>query len=214
MKKPFFLIFLIFLISCAELLQPQEETAVLIHAVLYDGFELANADEIVVLVNISADPVDLSGWQITDNETGTAVLPPETLLQPDEQIWLAKNGTAVSNRFHHVVDFELKDTHVLVNNLSGVWPTLSDEGDTLVLLNERDRVMDVVVYKDGVAPRAPRGWEGTAVQPSFEEEEGVFLVRTSHEDSNSAQDWVQEVLIESNGVQVGSPNFAEKPLTK
>ena len=140
---------LVFLLSCNQ----PSETAVLIHAVMYDGFELANRDEMVILINISDEPVDLSGWQITDNETGTVFLPSGTTVEPGEKLWLTKNGMAVSNWFHHVVDFELQDSHLLINDLNGVWPTLSDEGDAVVLLNEDNQIMDALVYKSEITFR-------------------------------------------------------------
>lgn len=189
------------LFACSK--RPSAPTAVWIDAILYDGFELANADEIVVLRNISQEPVDVGGWRISDNTSGTAVIPPRTLLPAQSTLWLTKNGTITSQRFRKVADFELEDSHPLVANLLGTWPSLTDSGDTLYLLDDQERTIDVVVYKAGTPPAD--GWIGTSVKPIYTEEEGIFLLRVSNQDSDQATDWTQTAVIKEDGKEIGSP---------
>lgn len=210
MKRLLLLFLILFTLSCT-----QEETisaSVLINAVLYDGYELANDDEMISLINITDTPVDISGWQLADGDSGTAVLPPNTILQPNELIWLTKNGTAASNRYQHVTDFELEDSHSLVANLSGGWPSLTDEGDELMLLDANLQLVDMVVYKLG--NRFSPGWEGATVEPTYIEEEGIFLQRVNTVDTDTAVDWQQVSVIVENGREIGSPRRIGKPLTQ
>jgi hypothetical protein len=186
-------------------------TNILIDGVIYDGFELANRDELVILRNLSDKPVALGGWQITDGDSGTAVFPPNTQIFPHDVIWLTKNGTSFSQRFHHVADFELMDSHPLIDNLQGSWPGFTDVGDEIILLDASGAVVDVLVFKSGTIER--EGWTGTAVYPIYIEEEGVFLHRLRQQDSNLPQpdsnraaDWTQSPAYAFDGRTVGAPS--------
>ena len=212
MKNVLYLSFTLFLLACTNVSRQPEKTAVLINAIMYDGYELANDDEMVSLINITDSPVDVSGWKITDNDSGTAVLPPNTILEPSQTIWLTKNGTAASNRYHHVTDYEWEDSHTLIDNLSGSWPGLTDAGDELLLLNANGQIVDMLVFKSGTTTAS--AWSGTSIQPIYLEEEGIFLQRTTTLDSNSAADWEQVSVILENGREIGSPRRMGQPLTK
>ncbi|MCP5096189.1 MAG: lamin tail domain-containing protein, partial [Chloroflexi bacterium] len=68
----------IWLVACT----PTPSANILIDGVIYDGYELANGDELVILRNMGTVEVDLGGWQLTDRDSGTAVIPPNTRLAP------------------------------------------------------------------------------------------------------------------------------------
>ncbi|RMG96679.1 MAG: lamin tail domain-containing protein [Chloroflexi bacterium] len=184
----------------APTLSPNFPAPVLIDAILYDGFELANADEAIVLHNVSQSVTDLSGWQLTDGDSGTITFPTGTTIEPGEQVWLVKDGYAFGRVFNFVPDLESKRTHALVDDVNGVWPGLTDMGDEVILLNAQGQVVDVVVFKAG--DTTITGWEGTAVFPDTTEsltEEGLFLFRQRDPvtgqplDTNTAADWRQSI---------------------
>lgn len=211
-KHSLLLLFLGFLSACIGERLPPLSTAVTIHAVLYDGYELANDDELIAIQNISQEPVEISGWQVTDNDSGTAVFPPNTILTPNQIIWLTKNGTATSRQYRLVSDFEIEDSHTMIASLLGEWPGLRDSGDELILLDPYNRIVDMVVFKGGNTDYL--SWQGTAVQPTFVEEEGIFLQRTAPTDTHTAADWEQVISIEKNGRAIGSPNRIGANLTR
>ncbi len=160
---------------------------ILIDAVLYDGYE--NGDESVLLRNVGGAVADLGGWQISDNEATTAVLPPGVSLAPGARIWIAKDAAAFTRQFGFAPDIVPDD-----------WPLLADYGDEVVLLDASDAVVDALVYEDGDTGQA--GWSGTAVYPyssgGLFGQDGQILYRRRDQatglpvpDTDTAADWAQ-----------------------
>ncbi len=192
--------------------------AVLIDAVLYDGYELSDADEAVRLRNISVQVVDVSGWQINDGESATAVIPFTTTLAPGQAIWLAKEGAAFQRQFGFAPDLEQADTLPGVPNLSGSWPSLANTGDQVMLRDAANSLIDCLAYESNPNEQCGSEWAGTAVSPytpntSFGSE-GQILYRIRDQqtgllwpDTNQAIDWAQGNSDVSDGRKVMFPGW-------
>jgi hypothetical protein len=128
-----------------------QATGVLIDAVLYDGYAYMDYDEAVRLANVSAAPVDLSGWRLTDG-TSTATLPDGIVLDGGETLWLARNAAAFAFQFGFDPDVTL-----------ATWPGFANTGDEVVLMLPDGTVVDGLVYGAGDADQG--WWHGSAVQP-------------------------------------------------
>jgi phosphatidylserine/phosphatidylglycerophosphate/cardiolipin synthase-like enzyme len=187
-------------ISAAESTPP-----ILIDAVLYDGYELNDADEAVALRNMSDAVIDLSGWFLNDGEHTDAVFPAGFLLQPREYIWVAKDGAAFYRQFGFWAD-----------SIISSWPKLANDGDELVLFDDGGQIIDAVVFGDGNIDMAD--WSGPAVQPysagGLFGKEGQILYRKREEmlnrpvyDTNSAEDWAQSPGDPVNGRRVRYPGW-------
>ncbi|HUM71257.1 MAG TPA: lamin tail domain-containing protein, partial [Chloroflexota bacterium] len=140
-------------------------TTVLIDAVLYDGYESGDADEAVRIRNVSDQVVDISGWQLNDGESSTAVIPLTTTLNPGQAIWLAKNGTAFQRQFGFPPDFERNDTLPGVPNLGGAWPSLANTGDQVMLRDGANALIDCLAYESNPNEQCGSAWVGPALQP-------------------------------------------------
>lgn len=193
-------------------------TAVLLDAVLYDGYELSDADEAVRIRNVSEQLVDISGWQLNDGESSTAVIPPATTLAPGQAIWLAKDGAAFQRQFGFPPDFERNDTLPAVPNLTGAWPNLANTGDQVMLRDAANTLIDCLAYESNPNEQCGAAWVGPAVYPytpntSFGAE-GQILYRARDPqtgqplpDTNSAADWAQANGDVSNGRKVQFPGW-------
>lgn len=135
--------------------------AVLIDAVLYNGYENGDADEAILLRN-TGSAVNIGSWKLGDG-TDTAVLPPGTVFSTSHTIWLANDGTAFRRQFGFAADFEAVDSDATIPNLGGEWPGFANSGDEVVLWDAGDKVVDALVYKDG--DTAQTGWRGAATLP-------------------------------------------------
>lgn len=179
--------------------------SILIDAILYDGYELFDADEAVRLRSAGDETVDLNGWQLSDGGTTTAVIPTNLLLAPNQAVWLTNDNTAFARQFGFAADLQLD-----------AWPGFANGGDELILLNPAGEVVDVVVYEDGDTTTI--GWTGAAVQPYkvsavFGEEGQILYRRRSPQtglpvpDSNQAIDWAQTGSDVVNGRKVLYPGW-------
>lgn len=110
---------------------------VLIDSVLFDGYAYDDADEAVRLVNVSAAPVDLSGWTLSDGTT-TAAIPAGTALAAGSGLWLARDVAAFTLQFGHPPDLVLSP-----------WPGFSNTGDEVVLRDAVGGHVDALVYQTG-----------------------------------------------------------------
>ena len=190
-------------------------TTVLIDAVYYDGFEDNNSDvdEAVRLINVSGTAVDISNWQLNDGATGTTTLPGSVTLAPGETIWIANEATGFARQFGFLPDFEASNTHPGVPETVGSWPSYTNTGDEVVLLDNLSAVVDALVYEGGNTGQT--GWSGTAVQPypGFGAK-GQILYRMRDQtselpvpDSDTAADWAQSTGDVINGRKVLYPGW-------
>lgn len=181
------------------------QPSIVINAVLYDGYELFDADEAVRLRNVGGEMIDLNGWQVSDGGTTTAVISGTLLLAPNEAIWLTNDNIAFTRQFGFAADVQLDD-----------WPGFANTGDEVLLLNPADQVVDLLVYKGGDVTQV--GWLGAAVEPykvtGVFGEEGQILYRRRDlamgrpvVDSNQAADWAQMSGDTINGRKVLYPGW-------
>ncbi|MCI0393958.1 MAG: lamin tail domain-containing protein [Chloroflexi bacterium] len=189
--------------------------AVLIEAVVYDGYQLNEPDEAVRLANVGDGAADLSGWQLNDGST-TAVFPAGVTLSPGQAIWLTKQATDFAAQFGFPPDFEVSESDPSIPNLSGSWPGYSNTGDEVILANATGAGVDVLVYESGNTSQS--GWSGPAVQPYLVSgvfgAEGQILYRMRSQptgrpvpDTNTASDWAQSPADVINGRKVLYPGW-------
>lgn len=194
-----------------------EATAVVIDAVLYDGYELNDADEAVRLRNVSNGTVGMGQWQLSDG-TSTVTLPAGATLGAGEAIWLARNSTSFSRQFGFLPDYEVTDSNAGVPDLPGTWPGFANAGDEVILRDENGTILDCLVYKSGAGSVCAGQWSGAALEPyrvtGVFGEEGQILYRRRDQatglpvaDTNAAGDWAQMTGDAINGRKVKYPGW-------
>ncbi len=194
----------------------QSDALILIDAVLYDGYELNDADEAVYLINIGTSSADLSGWKLTDN-TSSAIFPPGSFTDAGEGIWVTRNAAAFRTQFGFDAEYESADSDPLIPGLDGSWPGFSNVGDEVVLLNSEGQIIDVLVYEGGLSTQS--GWTGPALSPytvsGLFGEEGQILYRKRNSetglpaaDTDSAADWAQSKDDIYGGRKIRYPGWA------
>ena len=82
---------------------------ILVDAVLYDGYELNDADEAVALRNIGQTAVSLEGWRISDGRLNDSELPPDLIIEPGDVIWIAGDNTCEDDQRYAIADSLLRD---------------------------------------------------------------------------------------------------------
>jgi uncharacterized repeat protein (TIGR01451 family) len=189
---------------------------VLIEALVYDGYELNDTDEAVLLVNVGAAPASLAGWQLTDG-LSSMTFPSESTLEPAERVWIAAHGDAFARQFGHLPDFEVHDSGLGIPPMGGgPWPGFANDGDEAILVDQHGRVQDVLVYGSGDV--LTYGWNGPALEPYVVSgvfaAEGQILYRKMNPltglpvtDTNSALDWAQERTNPVTGRRVRYPGW-------
>ena len=187
--------------------------AVVIDAVYYDAYEGA-ADEAVALRNISEQPVDVGGWQISDG-SATAVIPPGTVVLPHTAVWLTNDALAFRRQFGHNPDLARAAGGLPIPALSGTWPGFANDGDEVLLRNAAGIVVDALVYEGGNTGQV--GWSGPALQPytgSGFAQAGQILYRMRDQytgqptpDTDTAVDWAQSTNDVINGRKVRYPGW-------
>ena len=116
MKRPIWILVsiclpVLILLNIYPLFQPPlaaaPSTKVVIAAAYYDSYETGDPDEAIQIQNISSNPVDVSGWKLSDGSVANpTTLPPGTTLTPGQTLWLADEGLAFQRQFGFLPDFE------------------------------------------------------------------------------------------------------------
>lgn len=184
----------------------QEPANVLITGVLYDGYQLNDADEAVEVRNCGMSSVNLEGWElckITDQELACRTLP-DLPLAPHEKIWLTRDAGAFLRSFGFSADQTLAP-----------WLGLTNTGDEVILRTPDAQIADALVYGDGALPSP--GWVGPALQPYYNHlrgTEGQILSRIVDEDTglpldstNAVSDWIQTTDNVTQGRRVRYPGW-------
>jgi hypothetical protein len=188
-----------------------ETTPVLIDAVLFDGYAYLDGDEAVRLINQSDEPVDLSGWRLSDGSS-TTTLADDTILAPHGALWLAKQAAAFTFQFGFAPDV-----------VPPTWPgfaNLASGGDEVMLIRPDGTVVDGLVYGGG--DTLQHWWLGDAVQPytvsSLFGAEGQILYRRRNldtgeqvPDTNTEADWAQTRSDVIEGRKVQFPGWSLDP---
>ncbi len=164
----------------------------IIEALLYDGLQIDDKDEAVLLTNGYQEPIDLGGWELCKRVgmTWTCADLPAVSIGPQDRLWLARDGFYFARSFGFAVD----PAQVL-----STWPRMNNGGGEVALRDPDGVLRDVLVYKGGLTDT--EGWDGPAVQPYREAgfaEEGQILYRWLAEesglpgqDTDTAADWAQ-----------------------
>ncbi|MGC9348097.1 MAG: lamin tail domain-containing protein [Anaerolineae bacterium] len=185
---------------------------VLISGVLYDGYQLNDADEAVELTNRGTVPAELAGWElckVADGNLRCREIPATTLV-PGERVWLARDLGAFRRSFGMLPAYTLDP-----------WlsPVLANAGDEVVLRDPsrgtQDNTIDTVVY--GAGDTSLAGWQGAPLAPYYNHlrgEEGQILARMSDEatglaipDTDTAADWLQVTTNFTYGRRVLYPGW-------
>ncbi|MCP4362139.1 MAG: hypothetical protein GY796_29375 [Chloroflexi bacterium] len=176
---------------------------ILIDAVLYDGYGSGSSDEAIRLKNVSGGQIDVTGWGVNDGESVTgAVISTTTILSPGQELWLANNGLVFKQQFGFYPNFEFDDSLPNIPNLMGKWPTLNNNGDQVILLDDALLVADCVAYEDNNGDDCGGAWNGAAISPYKPSSnigvEGQILYRKRDQhtnqpvpDTHTAADWAQ-----------------------
>ena len=191
-------------------------TTIVIDAVLYDGYELNDADEAVRLRNVSNAAIGVGQWQLSDG-TSTAVLPTGATLGAGQSAWLAKDSASFSRQFGFLPDYEVTDSNAGVPDLSGTWPGYANAGDEVILRNNGGAIIDCLIYKSGDSGVCGQ-WSGAAVAPyrvtGVFGEEGQILYRRRDQatampvpDTNTVADWAQTTADVIDGRRVMYPGW-------
>ncbi|MEA3559573.1 MAG: lamin tail domain-containing protein [Candidatus Thermoplasmatota archaeon] len=167
--------------------------------VYYDTYLVDDPDEYITLKNTGDDPVDLSGFMITDDEgldissDGIIVLG-DTSLQPGELYFITIDGERFLDQNGFMSDTSWKElkTSIPVHGLV----RLSNSNDTVCLRDPVGNVVDVVVYgsanwdSGGWNHYGPVDWKG---DPAEDVGWGKVMIRTqssgSLPDTDTAVDW-------------------------
>lgn len=157
--------------------QPSGSTGVVFSEVFYDTPGDENVEEWIELYNNAETTVDLSGWQITDNNgTGyTYTFPAGTTVQPGTYLTVARN----SGGFNALYGYEA--------DVYGSLPYLNNSGETIILYDSGSNEVDAVAWEGGASAGIPDGW-GSTSDPWASS--GNTIVRTNPaQDTNTYTDW-------------------------
>lgn len=190
-------------------------TTVLITAVYYDPFVTGENSEAIQLQNISAAPISITNWILSDGE-GTVVFPNGATLNAGQKIWAAKSANVFAGEFGFLPAYEYAtDSDASVPNLMGSALSFTNAGDQIFLKDDADEIVDAMVYGDAILD-AP-DWNGAAVQLydfGSASNEGQILYRKLQEtnglptpDSDTRADWAQDSSDNVLGKKVMYPGW-------
>ena len=151
------------------------------------------AGEFVRIHNPTENLINLGGWLITDRE-GVITFPAWASIGAGASLYLAYNATVFYDEMLQKADFEYGEdsgqTPDMEKEKWGRGFKLSDNGDEVILKNDRAEIIDVVIY--GYSDYTDPGW---IVPPVKGAKSGVILERDrnettgKYEDTDSAADW-------------------------
>jgi cardiolipin synthase len=188
-------------------------TTVLITAVYFDTYLSGDPDEAFRLMNVSASPVDLTNWTVTDLE-GTVTLTGS--LAAGSTIWIVNNAAAFASEFGFKPDYEYGGTDPTVPDLALAGNlALANTGDQLVLKDNASTIVDSVVYEGGATTGTD--WSGTGIErydQGYFGQEGQVLYRKLDQatglpvaDTDASADWAQATDDDVNGKKVMYPGW-------
>ncbi len=154
----------------------------LITEVYYDPIGADPGREWIQIVNVSGMTIDLAGYKIGDEETkggtgeGMKRFPSGSITDRGSVI-IANQATEFNGLYYGCnPDYELNDTNATPDMTnyatwtSGTTLALANAGDEILLLDERDTVIDAIAYEGGAYPgvNAHAGVaEGYTIERSF-----------------------------------------------
>ncbi len=146
----------------------------------------ARDDEFVEIGNPRPEPVDVSGWTLTDREA-TATFPLDSILPPGGRLVVTRNATSYSEDTLSAADFMFEAG--AARRMEGGVLRLADAGDEVLLLDPNRTIVDV--YAWGSSSYDGPGWMG---RPAERMGRGEIAVRTTDPrggwiDRDAAADW-------------------------
>jgi len=185
----------------------------------------ARDDEFVEIGNPRPEPVDMSGWSITDGEA-TAIFPLDAILPGGGRLLVARNATSYAEDTLMVADFAFEAG--AARRMEGQVPRLADAGDEVLLRDPNGRLVDV--YAWGSSSYEGLGWVG---RPAERMGRGEIAVRRSGAyetwiDRDTAEDWEDlrherlgqsaffptEMTLRGRTTAVRSPDEGDVPLLR
>lgn len=180
--------------------------------------------EWVEFYNVGQRDVDLSKYKFGDEETigeaeGMLQFPPGAVIEPGEVIVVASSGIVFQGFYGSLPDFEMRESDPMVPNMlkytawAGGNIEFNNTGDEVVILNEKDEIVDTLAYGNSphyFNPTVPKVGDGHSLERSPVEQ-----------DTDSAQDWVDQaqpnpwsvvhgepqVTPSATGTTIGTPAF-------
>ena len=185
----------------------------------------ARDDEFVEIGNPRPEPVDMSGWSLTDGEA-TATFPLDSILPGGGRLLVARNATSYAEDTLMVADFAFEAG--AARRMEGQVPRLADAGDEVLLRDPNGRLVDV--YAWGSSSYEGLGWVG---RPAERMGRGEIAVRRSGAyetwiDRDTAEDWEDlrherlgqsaffptEMTLRGRTTAVRSPDEGDVPLLR
>ena len=175
------------------------------------GVTEGEAGESFAVVNTGDRRQLLDGWSVTDNE-GVWRFPAGTSLAAGGRIHVARGFERFTWEFGFAPDLSFDRAPTPGDSAL----VLDNAGDELLLLDDRGRVVDAVVWEAGWAEAQP-GWTGPATGPfrfnDYVPEEGQVLWRKRslerglRLDTDSAADWITDPDDPDLGLSVAFPGW-------
>jgi len=164
--------------------------------------------EWVEFYNIGQRDVDLAKYKFGDEETigeaeGMLQFPPGAVIEPGEVIIVASSGIVFQGFYGSLPDYEMRESDPMVPNMlkytawAGGNIEFNNSGDELVILNEKDEIVDNLAYGNSshfFDPTVPKVADGHSLERSPVEQ-----------DTDSALDWVDQAQPEPWSVVHGEP---------
>src|SRR2546425_1392280 len=143
-------------------------------------------DEFVEIGNPHPEPVDVSGWALTDRE-GTATFPLDSILQAGGRLLVTRNATSYSEDTLETADFTMGPGDA--RQMEGDALRLADAGDEVLLIDPSGAVVDAYAWGDSLY--AGPEWVGRTAERMGR---GEIAVRGRDGgggwvDRDSAEDW-------------------------
>ena len=141
MKKYILIILSIWLFSCEDNDNNTiyiKDTGIIINEINYNSSDLFNPSDWIEIYNNSINAIDLSLWQLKDENDGHIfTIPSQTILLPDEYLIFCKDSVKFMNCFPSVTR--------LIGNLGF---GLGGGGDMIRLYDSSESLVDIVEYDD------------------------------------------------------------------
>ncbi len=179
--------------------------SILIDRVYYDTYLKDDPDESIRIMNVGDSTIDISNFIITDDEgvgsssDGMISFPTGTILGPDSDIWIARDGGRFRFQFGFHADLVIYNSSVeTMIPLAYGDIRMANSHDSISLRDEEGRIVDVVLYGDIIWDNIWMHYDGGVWNgdPANGSGWGKILHRTASWyqeypiDTNSGSDWM------------------------
>jgi hypothetical protein len=201
--------------TLSQTLIPCSAATLLITEVMYHSQDTSDPDgEWFEIFNYGFGDVNLGCVKIGDEETfgggeGMLIFPSGSQISPGEIILISRQATSFSSVYKFKPDYEVVDSDASVPDMVkySVWASgsvnLSNSGDDLLLLDGDDFVVDAVSWGSSsfaFDPSVPGVVEGHSLER-----------RPADQDSDSADDWVEQINPDPGEINFSPPVHTPTP---